>query len=560
MRPVNGEFLQEEALLRGARPRMRAVLYPFKLEYGWGPESGTYEHTRCGGEPGQLEMEPGYHTSGSWTSPVMQAFPSHLDTVTASWEEEAGYLEVRVWLRGAAEAPEVAAAAYTRLLPGREFPLFPYFQVRVEFVSTSRSWAVETPAEADDFTAQAVDRPGETGYDSYTGEGTYPARINRLSLEGRLTLEESLILDPGEVRVDLARDFEGLKSGSHTLTLDNRGGQWLPARESFLLLGMPWEEKRLALYHGFELPGGEVEWLLIYQGVVMGWGDLTDGWRERHRATLETRDWISQALSRRVGAPSAAGERRPFMRGFYRTWAELVETVPAQVGTPVKTGSGSATLRVQGTYRGERDITLVLEAETQGEVGTATCRWSVNGGQSWRETGVLTRGAEDPVELEDGLAVYWEPGVGDDFQVGDRVTVAIQAPVYRHKVFGGPFAAITAVYLNGEETQDGISTDPATGEIVVTGRSGQVQARVVKDGTTHPVDIMEDILAEVGLQDAVHRESFDLAKSLTPEYAIGVCFENLPAGQAVREILRRTLYDLWVDFGEIKIKAYLGES
>jgi hypothetical protein len=51
---------------------------------------------------------------------------------------------------------------------------------------------------------------------------------------------------------------------------------------------------------------------------------------------------------------------------------------------------------------------------------------------------------------------------------------------------------------------------------------------VVKDGTTHPVDIMLDIFTEVGLGEAVHQESFELAKSLTPEYAVGVCFENIP--------------------------------
>ena len=87
-----------------------------------------------------------------------------------------------------------------------------------------------------------------------------------------------------------------------------------------------------------------------------------------------------------------------------------------------------------------------------------------------------------------------------------------------------------------------------------------MEARVVKDDTTHPVDMITDILAEVGLAAAIHQDSFALAKSLTPEYAIGVCFENLSAAQAIREIVRRCLYDLWVDFGEIKIRAYLGED
>lgn len=105
-----------------------------------------------------------------------------------------------------------------------------------------------------------------------------------------------------------------------------------------------------------------------------------------------------------------------------------------------------------------------------------------------------------------------------------------------------------------------MSADPATGTILVTGRNPSVEAQVTKDPTTHPVDILGDILAEVGLSQAVDQDAFALAKSLTPEYAIGVCFENVTAAQAVREIVRRCLYDLWVDFGEIKIRAYLGED
>jgi hypothetical protein len=67
-------------------------------------------------------------------------------------------------------------------------------------------------------------------------------------------------------------------------------------------------------------------------------------------------------------------------------------------------------------------------------------------------------------------------------------------------------------------------------------------------------------LSEVGLSQAIHQDAFALAKSLTPGYAIGVRFENLTAAQALREILRRCLYDLWTDFGQIKIRAYLGEN
>ncbi len=559
MRLASGEFLQEERLLRGASPRVKAVLFPFELEYGLAPGSGTFEYTQYGGEPGKLELEEGYSTSGSWTSPVMQTFSSYLDTVLASWEDHAGYLEARVFLRGAAAAHQVAGAEYTQITPQQEFPLFPFFQVRVEFLATDRSWAVDSSGDADGFTAYAVDYPGDA-YDSQTGEGDFPAYISGLSFEGRLTVPESEILNPGEVQVELTRDFAGLKSGSHVLGMDNRESQWLPNGGSFYFLGLPWAEKRLALYHGFELPSGQVEWLLLYQGTLSRLGGMADGWQERHRVELETIDWITHCLNRRLGAPTPEGERQPFMRGFYRSRAELGEVAAAEVSTPMKSGSGSATLYVLGNYRGDVATNYLLRIETTGEVGVATFRWSITGGQSWEKTGLICGGADNPVTLSQGLSVYWQPGIGDDLVAWDSFTFTASPPVYGYQVFGAPFEAISAIYLNGEETWEDVSADPQTGVITVTGRSAQVSARVVKDGTTHPVDIMLDILTEVGLSDAVHHDSFELAKSLTPEYAVGVCFENIPASQALRELLRRTLYDLWVDFGEIKIRAYLGED
>lgn len=560
MRPASEAYLQEEEKLRGARPRVRAVLYPFALDFGLAEGSGTFEHTRYGGEPGRLEMMEGPYPSASWTSPVMQTFAPSLDTVVATWKTETREMGVTVSLRGGTEAAAVAGASFTPLSPYKEHPLYPFFQVRVEFFCTTRCFASDTLEEADGLNAYAGDWSGDPDYDSYTGEEAFSGAISDLRLEGRLSLSESEIIDPGEVRVELARDFGALRSGSHSLRLDNRGRQWLPPENRFYFLGLPREEKRLLLYHGFSRPDGEVEWLPLYEGVLTQLGDLKDGWQERHHATLETRDWISHRLTQRVGAPTAAGERRPFMRGFYRARAELVEVTPAQITSPIKSGQGSADLRVLGDYWGVRDTTYFFLVETTGEVGAATFRWSTNGGQSWEGTSLLTAGPEAPITLSQGLVVYWEPGPGVDLVAGDRFSFTARAPVYRYRVYGAPFAAITQVYLNDEPTWEGVVADPATGELLVTGRSAQVSARVVKDNTTHPVDIIEDLLTEVGLREAIHRESFDLARSLTPEYRVGVCFENLPASQALREILRRTLFDLWVDFGEIKIQAFLGEE
>jgi hypothetical protein len=560
MRTTGSEYLQEESGARGAKPRVKAVLYPFDLDYGLAPGSGEFFNTAYGGESGKLVLSDGYFTTASWTSPVMHSYSPYLNLVAAFWDDQAGQMEAVVSLRTGANPGEVSAAAYVSMNRSEEYPLLPYFQVRVEFRETLRHWAVDAAEDADAFTAYAVNQAPDGGYESYSAAGAFPGYLANLRLEGRLSLPEPEILDPGAVQVELARDFSELKPGDHALLLDNRRGQWLAGGENFYLLGLPWNQKQLALYHGWELPRGRVEWQLVYQGELDRLGGMAHAWQGEHRVRLESRDWVAARLQTRLGAPSPQGERRPFMRGPYLAGAELTETIPAEITEPVKTGSGSATLQVLGTYRGELDQDYLLHIENNGEVGSASFRWSANNGQSWRETGLDTAGAENPVELENGLALYWESGSGTDLMAGDRWTFTAQARVYRYQVYGGPFAAITEVYLNGEESRDRVAADPETGVIAVTGRSATVEARVVKDATTHPVDIITDILTAVGLSPAMEQESFDLAKSLTPDYAIGVCFENLPAAQALREILKRCLYDFWSDFGEIKIKAYLGEE
>jgi hypothetical protein len=559
MRQAGAEYLQEETRYRGARPRVRAAIFPYALDYGLAPGSGEFVNTEYGGEPGKVALQSGYITEGSWVSPVMHTFSPNLNRIVPIWQDGAGYLETWVYLRSGATPAEALAASFLPLTSGQAAAIGPYFQIKVEFTQEWRGWAVDFPEQADAFTGYAVDWAGDAGYDSYDADGTSPGYLAGLELNGEFTLQESEILDAGSIRVELARDFGELRGGDHVLVMDNRQRQWLPGAENFTFLGLPWEEKRLTLYHGWELPDGEVEWLLVYQGAIERLSGMGDAWEGRHRASLESQDWITTRLGRAVGAPAADGMRQPFMRGTYRASAELVETTPAVLGTPMKSGGGSATLRVVGTYRGDTHLTYRVTAESSGEIGAATFKWSNNNGQSWKETGIVCTGAEDPVKLEEGLSVYFEAGIGTDLVAGDSWAFAAQAPVYHYQIYGFPFESITAVYLNGEETWDQVTAEPQTGAITVTGRSATVEARVVKDATTHPVDIITDIFAEVGLTQAIDQEAFDLAKSLTPEYAVGVCFENIPAAAALREILSRTLYDLWTDFGMITLRAYLGD-
>jgi hypothetical protein len=523
MRQAGANYLQEEARLRGARPRVKAVLYPFELDYGLAADSGEFVHTTYGNEAGKLVLAEGY-SSGSWTSPIMHTSLPFLNTVVPQWQYQAGEdSENQVYLRTAESVAEISSNSFSLLTRGEEFSLSPWFQVKVEL-------------------------------------GQTPGYVAGLRFEGRLTLGETEILDPGSVRVDLARDFSELRAGDHSLVLDNRQGQWQSQGENFYLQGLDWIQKKVALYHGWRLADGQDEWQLVYQGIVERLTGMAHGWQEQHRASLESQDRVAARLKRLVGVPSADGDRQPFMRGSYLAKGELVDTTAAEISSPVKAGSGSGTLKVLGTYRGDSSQDYLLDIETGGEVGEARFRWSTNQGQSWQETDLLTGGPESPVDLEEGLAVYWESGSGLDLGFGDRWTFSASTTVYHYQIHGAPFESISEVYLNDAETSDGVTADAATGLILVSGGSAQVKARVVKDLTTHPVDIISDLLTEVELSQAIHQDSFALAKSLTPEYAIGVRFENLSAAQALREILSRCLYDLWLDFGEIKISPFLGED
>ena len=138
--------------------------------------------------------------------------------------------------------------------------------------------------------------------------------------------------------MDLTRDFSELKAGDHVLAADNRGGQWLPGSGDHFFQGLPWDAKQPGPAPRLETSDGEVEWQLLYQGEVKGLSGMACGWGASHQARLESRDRVAAALARTVGAPSEAGERRPFIRGTYRARAELAST-PSRPrwGSPSKT-------------------------------------------------------------------------------------------------------------------------------------------------------------------------------------------------------------------------------
>jgi|GEM_PF-839365 len=565
MRDASVAYIQEEKRLRGARPRLRAVLSPFELDYGLAPTLGEFDQMEYGGTAGILRMQAGYRTQGAWTSPVLQshlgAVPGMTALATLGWTDQAGYLEKHISLRTAGSYNTLLQMAFQVVTGGQEVALQSYYQLQVHLEEAVRAWALEAPEELDQFSAYATDLPVDDGYESYACDGKFPGCLEDITLTGEIVLPEGDIIDPGDISVSLAADFAELQAGDNILLVDNRSRQWLPGGGSFYLQEVPWLKKFIKLYHGFELPGGEVEWQLLYMGQIERLSNMAHGWGTAHTARLESADLVVKLLEHKIGVPDRDGQRRPFMRGYWWGRAELTETAEPTCQVD-KQGLGSATLSVvaEAAYSGLADATYLVEIETTGEIGDATFRWSKDEGRTWVASGLVTAGITAPVELEDNLEIYWSGGLGADLVAGDRWQLAVSTWRFHYVFPGSPFEAITAVSVNGQENRPGVSVGLESGAIEVPGSSGEVTARVVKDSRTHPVDIIQDILTEVGVAAYIDLESFALARSDTLGYAIGACFENLSAGQAILQITQNCLFDFWVDCGIIRLRAYTGEE
>jgi hypothetical protein len=90
--------------------------------------------------------------------------------------------------------------------------------------------------------------------------------------------------------------------------------------------------------------------------------------------------------------------------------------------------------------------------------------------------------------------------------------------------------------------------------------SGGILIEAIANEVTHPVDILEDILADLDLSDYIDDDSFIAAKAANPNDEVGAYFDNSPAIDAVQEICQKGMYDLFIDGGLIRLYAYTGAS
>ena len=556
MKTATTPYIQEEQRRVGAVPKIKAEIRPFDFDFGLRFDLGTFVNCSCPGT-GELLLDSGYVTSGSWISDILQTYMGQLTAVVPSCTNLSNYSSSALYLRTASSYGAVNGLAWTEVEWGSSAPLDFYFQVKIEFIDFVRVWAVDLVGDADAYTVYAIDG-GSDEYLSYAIDPEFPGRLDQITMSGLLEIGEEDIIDCGNLIASRPAFFHDIHGETHTLTLDNRDRQWIPGHQNFLMADGLWYGKEIRIYTGFELPTGNTSWVLQYVGRIRDIRDISHSFTGKHQVKIFSSLLLHEILTKEIGAPAAWGGRQPFMAGYYKARADLISSADPYLGGVIKAGSGSAQMVVLGTPYNDVDVGYLVQAETTGEISAATFRWSVDFGASWEKSGIVSTSSVNPFRLRDGVSIYFVPGTGTDLVAGDWFYFGAHARRTTYQIAGAPFQAFTNIYFNGSEIFN-VSYDVNNGLINLVGPSGFVDARIVKSATSNPVDIIQAILAEVGLTDYIDEVSFANAKQELADYQIGVRFEGVAAWKAIQTICVACLIFFWIDSNKIYVAAYTGD-
>jgi len=109
-----------------------------------------------------------------------------------------------------------------------------------------------------------------------------------------------------------------------------------------------------------------------------------------------------------------------------------VSQAAGALSRPQKEGLGSAAAVLNGVYTGSENLDYYVEIETTGEIGTATFKWSDDGGVTFDATGVPT--STSFVNLNNGVQIKWTQGAGNDVENADNWRFKGYLPYHRNKV------------------------------------------------------------------------------------------------------------------------------
>jgi hypothetical protein len=150
-----------------------------------------------------------------------------------------------------------------------------------------------------------------------------------------------------------------------------------------------------------------------------------------------------------------------------------------------------------------------------------------------------------------------------------------------YQLSGFPFEDITQVMVDGsirlDKTQSG-----ATVSRIIAGRNpgasaitlypeegvvsfdpanppgGTVTFRARANAITHPVDMLSALITLAGAASFIDTANFASVKESLPNDAVYGYFDNVAAGDAIKEITSRCLIGVYMDQGKIKLQAYDG--
>lgn len=88
--------------------------------------------------------------------------------------------------------------------------------------------------------------------------------------------------------------------------------------------------------------------------------------------------------------------------------------------------------------------------------------------------------------------------------------------------------------------------------------SGTFFAEMEKDTVDHPVDIIDGLLTEAGLDSYIDDTNFSACKTAMPDDIIGAYFESTTCAQAISDVTRIMLYDLMIKAGKLCLIPYTG--
>lgn len=178
--------------------------------------------------------------------------------------------------------------------------------------------------------------------------------------------------------------------------------------------------------------------------------------------------------------------------------------------------TGSGTINAGGDCTQASDLNYKVEIDLAGDIGTATFKWSDDGGSTWDAEDVEV--PEAYADLNNGVRVWFRSGAGQDFNLGDYITFTAI----------GTDNQVHTLVVDTTNNRVGIGKIPAAEALEVAGN-------IAITGTVDGIDVATDVAANTthrGLTNNPHtvtpgQLSLVIGTNVLAQQAIGIADDNL---------------------------------